>query len=81
MKHNKEIPTSETSLTTSTNLWINLVGDSEGFEGDTVKDKHLLNLLVGKTSFTWPEYEALAKLANSHDYGLGIIIIERRKAA
>lgn len=63
------------------NAWINLVGDDEGFKGDTAKDKHLLKSLVGKTSFAWEEYETLAQEANSHDYGLDIIIIKRRKAA
>jgi hypothetical protein len=70
------------------NLWIHLVGDNEGFRGDTEKDKRLLISLVGKTSFAWGKYETLAQEANKHDYGLGIIISSskrnkttRRKAA
>ncbi|MBA7604611.1 hypothetical protein ES703_11737 [subsurface metagenome] len=59
--------------------WIDLVGDSEGFEGDTVEDKRLLKTLVGKTSFGWEEYETLAQEANKHDYGLGIIILSSSK--
>ena len=71
MKHKEE------ALTSLTNLWISLVGDSKGFEGDTVEDKRILISLMGKTSFAWTEYETLAQEANGHDYGVSIIIFDK----
>jgi len=57
--------------------WINLVGDSKGFEGETVEDERTLISLVGKSSFTWTEYETLTQEANKHSYGLSIIIFDK----
>lgn len=57
--------------------WINLVGDSKGFEGDTVEDKHLLKTLIGKTSFAWTEEDEIVREMNKHDYGVNIIVFDK----
>ncbi len=62
----------------NSNLWINLVGDDKGFEGDTEKDKQVLISLVGKSRFGWTEYDSLGRKANQADYGLSVIIFPHR---
>jgi len=57
--------------------WINLVGDSKGFEGETVEDKRILIDLVGKTSFAWTEEDELQREANKKGYGLNVIIFDK----
>jgi len=57
--------------------WINLVGDSKGFEGETAEDKRVLMDLVGKTSFAWTEEKGLQREADNHGYGLSIIIFDK----
>ncbi|TET21427.1 MAG: hypothetical protein E3J71_09470 [Candidatus Stahlbacteria bacterium] len=59
------------------NKWINLVGDSKGFEGDTEKDKDLLVSLVGKSSFAWTEEDELVKEADKHGYGVNLIVFDK----
>ena len=57
--------------------WINLVGDAEGFEGDTVEDKRILISLMGKTSFAWEEEDELIREADKQGYGVSLIIFDR----
>jgi len=73
MKHKEEVLT----VLTETRLWINLVGDSKGFEGETVEDKQVLIDLVGKSSFAWTEEDELQREANKRGYGLSIIIFDK----
>ena len=73
MKHKEEVLT----VLTETRLWINLVGDSKGFEGDTVEDKRILISLVGKSSFTWTEEDELQREANKEGYGLSVIVFDK----
>jgi len=58
-------------------LWINLVGDAEGFEGETARDKRILMDLVGKSSFVWTEEDELVREADKHDYGLCVIVFDK----
>jgi len=69
----------EDSLTvlTETRLWINLVGDSKGFEGETAEDERILMSLMKKSSFTWEEEGKLQREANSHGYGISLIIFNK----
>jgi len=73
MKHKEEVLT----VLTETRLWINLVGDNKGFEGETVEDKRILVSLIGKTSFTWEEEDELQREANKKGYGLSVIIFDK----
>ena len=71
MKHNEKPPTS------LANSWIKLVGDNEGFEGETVEDKRILIDVAGKTSFAWEEKDELIRQANKRDYGVSILIFDK----
>lgn len=75
MKHKEEALT----VLAETKLWISLVGDSKGFEGETVEDKRILIDLVGKTSFGWEEEDELQREANKHDYGVSLIIFDTKE--
>jgi len=73
MRHNKEAPT----VLTETRLWINLVGDAKGFEGETTRDRQILVDLVGKSSFAWKEENELVKEADKHNYGVTFIVFDK----
>jgi len=75
MRHKEKALT----VLTETRLWINLVGDSKGFEGETARDKQVLISLMGKTSFVWTEEEELQREANSHDYGVSLIVFNTKE--
>ena len=59
--------------------WINLVGDAEGFEGETARDKRILISLVGKTSFAWTEEDEVVREADKHNYGVSFIVFDKRE--
>lgn len=73
MRHKEDVLTA----LTETRLWINLVGDTEGFEGETVEDERILISLMGKTSFAWEEEDGVVREADSHDYGVSLIVFDK----
>lgn len=73
MKHKDEALT----VLAETKLWISLVGDTKGFEGETARDKQVLISLMEKSSFAWTEEDALQREADKQGYGVSLIIFDR----